>query len=283
MARGDRRRPARIQRIGVPEGSTRLDASDNFWSTGGPGPCGPCSELNYDRGPEWGGEGGPVVNGERYLEYYNLVFMQSEQDADGNMLGDLPARNVDTGLGPRAHGGPAPGRPGRVRDRPVQAVDRARRAAAGVTYGAPAGAGTDAERDVSLRVIAEHARTAAFLIADGVLPSKEGRGYVLRRLMRRAVRHGQLLGMDLAGGAELLRPDARDGHRRERAMYPELTSQRELITRVAGAEERDFAPGCARASNASTTAVEQVGRPPATFPGGRRRSNCTTPSGSRST
>ena len=252
--------PAHIQRIGVPEGETRLDASDNFWSTGGPGPCGPCSELNYDRGPEWGVEGGPIANGERYLEYYNLVFMQHEQDADGNIVGDLPAKNVDTGMGLERMAvllQDVPDVFGTDVFRPL--IARAEQLS-GVTYGASgaSGAGADAEHDVSLRVIAEHARTAAQLIADGVLPSKEGRGYVLRRLMRRAVRHGQLLGMDLAGGDELLVPMLETVIAENATMYPHLTRQRDLITRVGGAEEREFATRLRAGLERVDTAVEQV-------------------------
>ncbi|MFP4149660.1 MAG: alanine--tRNA ligase [Nitriliruptoraceae bacterium] len=224
----------RIQRVGVPGGATRQDASDNFWSTGGAGPCGPCSELNYDRGPAWGEEGGPVVNGERYLEYYNLVFMQFEQDEDGNVLGDLPAPSVDTGLGLERMAVL------------LQDVDNVfatdlfapllatAEALTGHTYG------EDPDADVSLRVLVEHARTSAFLIGDGVLPAKEGRGYVLRRLLRRAVRHGHLLGVDVGGGAPLLVPMVEAVIDRMTPSYPDLAAQRALITRVAAAEEADF-------------------------------------------
>ena len=227
--------PERIQRIGVPAGSERKDASDNFWSTGGAGPCGPCSELNYDRGPDFGVDGGPIANGERYLEYYNLVFMQHEQDADGNVVGDLPAKSVDTGLGLERMA---------VLMQDVDNVFQtdlfvplltAAEQLTGVRYG------EDDEHDVSLRVIAEHARTSAFLISDGVLPAKEGRGYVLRRLLRRAVRHGQLLGMDLGSGdQQLIVPMIEAVIASMADSYPSLETQRELITRVAGAEERDF-------------------------------------------
>ncbi|MCC5947382.1 MAG: alanine--tRNA ligase [Nitriliruptoraceae bacterium] len=227
--------PERIQRVGIPAGSTRKDASDNFWSTGGPGPCGPCSELNYDRGPEWGEEGGPVVNGERYLEYYNLVFMQFVQDEDGNVVGDLPAPSVDTGLGLERMA---------VLKQDVHNVfqtDLFTPLLARASELTGVADGQDEEADVSLRVIAEHARTSAFLIGDGVLPSKEGRGYVLRRLLRRAVRHGQLLGMDLGSGDQpLIEPMVEAVIASMAAMYPSLETQRGLITRVAGAEERDF-------------------------------------------
>jgi alanyl-tRNA synthetase len=243
----------RIQRVGVPAGSTRLDASDNFWSTGGAGPCGPCSELNYDRGPEWGEEGGPVVNGERYLEYYNLVFMQQEQDADGNVLGDLPAKSVDTGLGLERMAVLLQDVPDVFGTDLFTPLIRRAEALSGARYG------DDAERDVSLRVVAEHVRTSAMLIADGVLPAKEGRGYVLRRLLRRAVRHGQLLGMDLSGGAELLVPMIETVIEANAQMYPELTKQRELVTRVAGAEERDFAARIRAGLERVNAEVERIG------------------------
>jgi alanyl-tRNA synthetase len=224
----------RIQRIGIPEGASRKDASDNFWSTGGAGPCGPCSELNYDRGPDYGEEGGPEANGERYLEYYNLVFMQFEQDADGNVVGDLPAPSVDTGLGLERMAILKQG-VDNVFETDLFAPLLARASElTGRTYG------DDPEADVSLRVIAEHARTSAFLIGDGVLPAKEGRGYVLRRLLRRAVRHGQLLGMDVGGGAQLIVPMVEAVIATTSRSYPDLERQRELITRVAGAEEREF-------------------------------------------
>ncbi len=224
----------RIQRVGAPEGSTRMDASDNFWSTGGAGPCGPCTELHYDRGPDWGEEGGPEVNGERYLEYYNLVLMQFEQDGDGNVTGELPAQNVDTGMGLERMA---------ILQQDVANVFETDRFApliaraeelTGVRYG------EDAERDVSLRVIAEHARSAAFLIADGVLPAKEGRGYILRRLLRRAIRHGQLLGMDVGEGGSVSGPMIDAVIASHASSFPELERQRELVTRVAGAEEADF-------------------------------------------
>ena len=224
----------RIQRVGIPEGSDRMDASDNFWSLGAAGPCGPCSELNYDRGPEWGEPGGPIVNEERYLEYYNLVFMQYEQDADGNVVGELPAKNVDTGLGLERMA---------VLLQDVDNVfDTDRFAPLLARAGELTGCayGDDPDHDVSLRVIAEHARTAAFLIGDGVLPAKEGRGYVLRRLLRRAVRHGQLLGVDVGGDQPLIVPMIEEVLEQFGVSYPDLAAQRELVLRVAGAEEADF-------------------------------------------
>jgi alanyl-tRNA synthetase len=252
----------RIVRVGLPEGGTRRDESDNFWSTGGAGPCGPCTELHYDRGEAWGEAGGPEVNGERYLEFYNLVFMQYLQDADGNVLGDLPKQNVDTGLGLERLAfllqdvanvfetdlfAPLLTRAGEL---------------TGVAYG------SDGAKDVSLRVVAEHTRTAAFLIADGVLPSKEGRGYVLRRLLRRAVRHGALLGLDVGGDVALLEPMVEAVIELMARSYPDLVRQRELITRVARAEEADFGArlrqGLERVDQALGQLREAPGQP---FPG----------------
>ena len=247
--------PSQIQRVGIPEGATRKDASDNFWSTGGAGPCGPCTELNYDRGPDWGEEGGPAVNGERYLEYYNLVFMQHEQDADGNVLDDLPAPSVDTGLGLERMGVLLQD----VEDIFATDVFVPLLATAGELTGHTYG-GTREGTDLSLRVIAEHARASVFLIADGVLPSKEGRGYVLRRLLRRVVRHARLLGSEdavMPGMVDAVIEVMKEG-------YPELEKQRELVERVATAEEADFsrviASGLAKAEEVIADAED-------TFPG----------------
>ncbi len=221
---------SRIQRIGAPPGATRLDASDNFWSTGGAGPCGPCSELYYDRGPEHGPEGGPAVDESRFMEYWNLVFMQFEQDADGNILGPLPKKNVDTGMGLERMAVLQQGVPNVYETdvlRPM--LDRAADLT-GITYG------TDERTDISLRVIAEHSRSAAMLIADGVLPSNEARGYVLRRLLRRAVRHTRMLGYDrpvMPAMMEVVRDTLGEA-------WPELINQRQLIDRVATAEEEGF-------------------------------------------
>jgi alanyl-tRNA synthetase len=238
----------------------RLGAEDNYWWTHAAGPGGPNTELYYDRGPDFGQEGGPAVDDERYLEFFNLVFMQHELDDAGTILGDLPAQNVDTGLGLERMAVLLQGVPDVfATDLFTPLIARAEELT-GIRYG------DDAEGDVSLRVIAEHARTSAFLIADGVLPAKEGRGYVLRRLLRRAIRHGQLLGMDLAGGDELLVPMLDTVLEANRGMYPELDAQRELVTRVAGAEERDFAARLRQGLDRVETVLRGRGRGDS-FPG----------------
>ena len=203
---------------------------DNFWSTGQAGPCGPCSELYYDRGPAHGAEGGPAVDESRYLEFWNLVFMQYERDTAGTILGALPQQNVDTGMGLERMAVLLQDVPNVYETDVLRPMLDAAADLTGATYG------VDSDRDVSLRVIADHARTAAMLIADGVLPSNEARGYVLRRLLRRAVRHARLLGSERPIMGEMMATVRRtlvDG-------WPELQQQEELITRIAIAEEEAF-------------------------------------------
>ena len=208
----------------------RLGAEDNYWWTHNAGPGGPNTELYYDRGDAFGEAGGPAVNDERYLEFYNVVFMQHELAQDGTILGDLPRQNVDTGMGLERMAvilQDVPDVFGTDLLRPL--LDRAVEVT-GAAYG------EDDERDVSLRVIAEHARVSTMLMADGVLPSKEGRGYVLRRLLRRAVRHAHLLGFD----GDVMGPMVEQVIETMSPGYPELEQQRQLVTRVAAAEQDDF-------------------------------------------
>jgi alanyl-tRNA synthetase len=222
--------------VGVPaEHIQRLGMADNFWSMGVPGPCGPCSEINYDRGPDFGVEGGPAVNDERYVELWNLVFMQYERGEgsskdDFPILGDLPSKNIDTGLGLERLAMVLQG----VRnmyeiDTTRKIIDRATELT-GVRYGAE-----DAS-DVSLRVVADHIRTSVMLIGDGVTPGNEGRGYVLRRIMRRAVRTMRILGADKLVVGELVDTVIE-------AMgpqYPELVEDRGRIETVSLGEEAAF-------------------------------------------
>ncbi|MBW3603432.1 MAG: alanine--tRNA ligase [Actinobacteria bacterium] len=233
-----------------PERVQRRGKEDNYWDMGVAGPCGPCSEIFYDRGPEHGPDGGPVVDESRFLEFWNLVFMQYVQDDDGNVVADLPNRNVDTGMGferlamllqdvPNVYETDV------IRPMIDRAVDLT-----GVGYGA------QERSDISLRVIAEHARSASFLIADGVLPSNEARGYILRRLLRRAVRHLRLLGSDrpvlpemMTAVIDTLGP-----------AWPDLVTQRELTTRVAAAEEDSFGRTLRTGMNLLSTAIDETKR-----------------------
>ena len=218
---------------------------DNFWSTGQAGPCGPCSELYYDRGPEHGPDGGPDVDESRYLEYWNLVFMQYERDGAGAILGELPQQNVDTGMGLERMAVLLQDVPNVYETdvlRPM--LDKASELT-GVAYG------RDSNSDVSLRVIAEHSRSAAMLIADGVMPSNEARGYVLRRLLRRAVRHARLLGSERPIMAEMM------GVVRETlgSAWNDLNEQSQLVRRISVAEEEAFTRTLRNGMNLLTEAV----------------------------
>jgi alanyl-tRNA synthetase len=236
--RDDDEAEALWRRIGVPARRIqRLGMVDNFWSMGVPGPCGPSSEVCYDRGPAFGEEGGPAVNEERYIELWNLVFMQDlrgegEGKEDFPILGELPTKNIDTGLGLDRLAAI-------LQDVPtVCQTDLLAPTLATVEElaGRPfPGHGRGAE-SVSFQIVAEHARSTAFLIADGVLPSNEGRGYVLRRLMRRAIRHARGLGIEKpvlsAVTTSLIDNLGRD--------WPALDAQRALIEAVTTREEETF-------------------------------------------
>ncbi|MBL8779049.1 MAG: alanine--tRNA ligase [Acidimicrobiales bacterium] len=176
--------------VGVPaERIQRLD-EDNFWRMGDTGPCGPCSEIFWDKGPEYGADGGPALGGEeRFVEIWNLVFMQFERQPDGSMV-PLPKPSIDTGFGLERNLAVLQGV-----DSVFDTDELARLIARAATLTGVAYGSGDAS-DVSLRILAEHARTMTFLVSDGVFPSNEDRGYVLRRIMRRAVRHAYLLGVD---------------------------------------------------------------------------------------
>ena len=166
----------------------RIPTSDNFWQMGDTGPCGPCSEIFIDQGDKlWGGPpGSPEEDGDRFLEFWNLVFMQYEQIEPGNRIG-LPKPSIDTGMGLERISAIMQGVHSNYDTDLFRTLIEAVAHATGV---APEG-----ERKASHRVIADHLRTSCFLVADGVLPSNEGRGYVLRRIMRRAMRHAQLLSL----------------------------------------------------------------------------------------
>ncbi|WP_030606997.1 alanine--tRNA ligase [Streptomyces sclerotialus] len=226
---------------------------DNFWSMGVPGPCGPCSELYYDRGPALGREGGPAVDEDRYMEFWNLVFMQYERgEGTGKsgypILGELPRRNIDTGMGLERMATLLQDKDNLYEideTRPV--LDRAAELAA-VRYGA------DAPADVRLRVVADHVRTALMLLADGTTPGNEGRGYVLRRILRRAVRAMRQLGFHDPALPELL-PVARDCMA---PSYPEAAESFARIADQAYGEEDAFRTTLEQGSTVLDTAVAKV-------------------------
>ena len=220
--------------IGIdPARFSRCGEKDNFWAMGDTGPCGPCSEVFYDHGPEvpGGPPGSPDEDGDRYIELWNLVFMQFNRDASGHME-PLPKPSVDTGLGLERAAAVLQGVHSNYEiDLFVNLIG----AAAGITGASDAG--REAPGDKSLRVIADHVRSCAFLVADGVVPSNEGRGYVLRRIMRRAIRHGHRLGVRDPFFWRMVAPlDAEMGD-----AYPELRRRRAQVERILRQEEEQFA------------------------------------------
>ena len=224
-------------KIGIPEERIqRMGMEDNFWSMGIPGPCGPCSEIYYDRGPEYGVEGGPVADDNRYMEIWNLVFMESirgEGDKKGNfdIVGELPQKNIDTGMGIERVACLLQGVDNVYETDLLRPVIDAAVELTGAKYDAG-----NKDDDVRFRVVADHARTGMMIILDGVTPSNEGRGYILRRLLRRIIRSARLLG---ATGPvmETLMNTIMDTMT---PSFPEIDDNRERILRVAVAEEKAF-------------------------------------------
>ena len=220
--------------IGVPkEKIIRISTSDNFWSMGDTGPCGPCSEIFYDHGAHiWGGPPGtPEEDGDRFIEIWNLVFMQYNKQSDGTME-PLPKPSIDTGMGlerisailQNVHS-----------NYEIDLFQNLIKSAAEVV-------GTNEMENKSLRVIADHIRSCSFLICDGVMPSNEGRGYVLRRVIRRAIRHGNKLGADGVFFFKLVASLANEMG----DAYPELVEQRPVIEKVLKVEEEQFSKTLAR-------------------------------------
>jgi alanyl-tRNA synthetase len=223
--------------VGLPaERIQRRGLADNYWHMGVPGPGGPCSEIYYDRGPEYGRAGGPVVDEERYLEVWNLVFMQEQlgtvrSKVDFDVQGELPAKNIDTGMGLERMAAILQGVDNIYEtDTLWKILDRA----ADLTDGKY---GRDAADDVSLRVVADHVRSGVMIVADGVVPSNEGRGYVLRRILRRTIRNMRLLG---AGDDRHMHELTDVAIRAMGEQYPELINDAAHIHTVIDAEEASF-------------------------------------------
>src|SRR6478735_5309333 len=239
---------------GVPvERIQRRGMADNFWSMGVPGPCGPCSEIYYDRGPEFGIEGGPIADEDRYLEVWNLVFMQDMRGegtgkGDFPILGPLPQQNIDTGLGVERLAFLLQGVENVYDTDLLRPIIARMEKLSGLTYG------QDPATDVRMRVIADHSRSSVMLISDGVTPGNEGRGYVLRRLLRRTVRSARLLGVTepVMPGltqtvSDLMSPS-----------YPELATDFERIERVAVKEEQAFLRTISSGSKLFDAAAEEI-------------------------
>ena len=251
-------------KIGIPrERIQRLGMADNYWSMGIPGPCGPSSEIYYDRGPEYGKEGGPVVDDTRYIEIWNLVFMEKERgEGTGKenfeILGPLPKKNIDTGLGIERVACILQGVDNVYETDLLRPVIDVAEELTGARYGA-----RHAD-DVRFRVIADHCRTALMLILDGVAPSNEGRGYILRRLLRRIVRSARLLGAT----HETMERFMETVRRTMTPSYPEIEDNWERIRSTAVAEERAFLATLESGEKLFTTIAQDLkARGETVFPG----------------
>ena len=229
--------------VGFPEERIqRMGMKENYWSTGQPGPAGPDSEIFYDRGPAYGKEGGPAVDDDRYIEIWNLVFMQYQRGEgigkeDFEILGELPKKNLDTGLGVERLAMLLQGVENFYETDQVRPVlDAASKLSGKKYHGSESPEDPGYEDDVRMRVVADHIRSSLMLIADGVTPSNEGRGYILRRLMRRAIRAMRLLGVT-EPCLPILFPASRDAMA---GAFPYVADDFERISRIAYAEEKAF-------------------------------------------
>ncbi|HET8599553.1 MAG TPA: alanine--tRNA ligase [Segeticoccus sp.] len=248
--------------VGVPaERITRRGKKDNYWHMGVPGPGGPCSEIFFDRGADYGAEGGPAVDEDRYMEVWNLVFMQYSLSAvrskeDFDVEGELPARNVDTGMGLERMACVLQHVDNLYEIDEVKPVLDTAAELAGKRYGEHSrhDAAHSHPDDVRLRVVADHVRSSLMLIGDGVTPGNEGRGYVLRRMLRRAVRSMRLLGVEEPSLPVLL-PVSME---RMKASYPQLERDFGRISEVAYAEEEAFRRTLAAGTTILDTAVQRV-------------------------
>ncbi len=219
-------------KIGVPSARIiRCGEKDNFWQMADTGPCGPCSEIHYDQGPGVPGDAAPNGAGDRVMELWNLVFMQYHRDEKG-ALHPLPKPSIDTGMGLERLAAVVQGKTSNYDSDLFQPIIRAVAGTAGKHYG------SSGDADRAMRVIADHLRAIAFMVADGVLPSNEGRGYVLRRILRRAGRYGRLLGIGLDG--PFLYRLATSVIDEMKGAYPELERARTTIDHVTRAEEERF-------------------------------------------
>ncbi len=207
---------------------SRLGEEDNFWAAGPTGPCGPCSEIYFDQGPEFEGEA-PGDDGDRYLEFWNLVFTQYDRQEDGSMP-ELPHRNIDTGMGLERIAAIMQHEGSNYEGDVLRSLIGVGEELASVTYR------DSASTDRSLRIVADHSRAVTFMIGDGILPGNEGRGYVLRRLLRRAVYHGRLMGIK----GQFLTTYSHEVMRLMADVYPQLTENQALIDGIINAEEERF-------------------------------------------
>lgn len=233
--------------LGVAEDHiTRLGEEDNFWAAGPTGPCGPCSEIYFDQGPEFEGEA-PGDDGDRYLEFWNLVFTQFDRQEDGS-LPELPHRNIDTGMGLERIAAIMQHEGTNYEGDIMRSLISLGEKLSGKKYHS-----TD-EIDRSLRILADHSRAVTFMIGDGILPGNEGRSYILRRLLRRAVYHGRLLGIQGTFMAEY----AHEVAVLLGAEYPELVEKSALIDGILTAEEERFGATLDAGESKLTAELEQL-------------------------
>ena len=248
---------------GLPEDRIqRLGKADNYWHTGQPGPGGPCSEIYFDRGPEYGADGGPAADDTRYLEIWNLVFMQYllsdvRSKTDFDIAGELPRKNIDTGMGMERVAFLKQGVDNMYEIDQVRPVLDKAAEISGRRYGA------DHEDDVRMRVIADHVRSSLMLMSDGVTPSNEGRGYILRRLLRRSIRAMRLLGVEGPSFRELFAA-SRDAMK---AAYPEVERDYAHIERLALGEEATFLRTLAAGTEILDVAVAKTKQTGGALPG----------------
>lgn len=246
--------------VGLPEAHLqKRDKKENFWSTGGPGPAGPCSEIFFDRGPDFGEEGGPIhddeVGTERYLEIWNLVFMQWQIDSvktkyDFNVVGDLKQKNIDTGMGLERVAFLLQGKQNIYEIDEVYPVIECVEKLTGKVYGKVK------NDDVHMRILADHIRSSLMIISDGVSPSNEGRGYVLRRLMRRCVRSIRLLGFE-GDSFDQLFTTSKEAMKHS---YPELEADFTNILKVVLKEEATFSRTLKAGSAFLDKAIKSAGK-----------------------
>ncbi|MDR0436028.1 MAG: alanine--tRNA ligase, partial [Propionibacteriaceae bacterium] len=233
---GDKEAVEFWKRVGVPAGRIQSrNLKDNYWNMGIPGPGGPCSEIYIDRGPQYGPDGGPEADEDRYLEIWNLVFQTENLSKvrakdDFDIIGPLPSKNIDTGMGLERTAYLLQGVENMYEIDQVRPVIDFASELSGRRYGA------NRDDDVRMRVVADHIRSALMLMTDGVTPGNEARGYVLRRLLRRSIRSMRLLGVDAAVLTELL--EISRGCMSE--SYPEIDREWDRIKTVAAAEDETF-------------------------------------------
>lgn len=221
---------------------------DNFWQMGVAGPAGPSSEIFYDKGAQYGPDGGPVVDEERFMEVWNLVFMQYIQDEPYHVVGDLPAKSIDTGMGLERTAMLLQGVGSAFETDTLRAILAVGERHSGATFG------ESEKADVSLRILADHGRALTFLISDGVVPSNQGRGYILRRLLRRAVRHAHMLGARDPIVADLI--DATVTEMGD--AYPAIRERQDFIQELASREEHAFSKTLASGEQLLDVALEDL-------------------------